>query len=71
MSEQATDETVDVEGPDDVAPFELDDETRARRDAALAFVRRYGDPVLKTKARPVDRFDSESRAANPQISSWK
>ena len=57
MSEQATDETIDVEGPE-VAPLELDDETRARRDAALTHVRRWGDPVLKTKARPIDRFDS-------------
>ena len=55
MSEQVT-EGVEVEGPEE-PPFELDDETRARRDAALAFVRIYGDPVLRTKARPVDRFD--------------
>jgi hypothetical protein len=38
-----------------VAP--LDPEVRARRDAALRLVRRFGDPVLKTRARPVDRFD--------------
>ena len=56
MSEQATDETVEVEGPE-VAPLELDDETRARRDAALAHVRHYGDPVLRTKARAIDQFD--------------
>jgi peptide deformylase len=36
---------------------QLDAETRARRDAALRFVRTYGDPVLRTKARPVERFD--------------
>jgi peptide deformylase len=57
MSEEAT-EGVEVEGPE-VPPFELDDETRARRDAALAMVRRYGDPVLRTKARAVDRFDDQ------------
>jgi peptide deformylase len=57
MSEEAT-EGVEVEGPED-PPFELDDETRARRDAALAMVRRYGDPVLRTKARAVDRFDDQ------------
>jgi peptide deformylase len=56
MSEQVTD-GVEVEGPEE-APLELDEETRARRDAALAHVRHWGDPVLKTKARPVDRFDS-------------
>ena len=55
MSAQVT-EGVEVEGPE-TAPLELDDETRARRNAALAFVRRYGDPVLRTKARDVDRFD--------------
>jgi len=36
---------------------ELDPEVAARRDAALAHVRKFGDPVLKTKARPVERFD--------------
>ncbi len=43
------------EGPSTVA--ELDPETRARRDAALRHVRKFGDPVLRTKALPVDRFD--------------
>ena len=32
---------------------------RARRDAALANVRMFGDPVLRTEARPVDRFDDD------------
>jgi peptide deformylase len=36
---------------------ELDPETRARRDAALAHVHKFGDPVLRTRARPVERFD--------------
>ena len=35
---------------------------RARRDAALAHVRQFGDPVLKSRARPVDRFDDELRS---------
>ncbi len=35
----------------------LDAEAHARREAALAHIRRFGDPVLKTKARPVERFD--------------
>jgi peptide deformylase len=39
------------------AVAELDPETRERRDAALAYVRKLGDPVLRTKALPVDRFD--------------
>ncbi len=36
----------------------LDPEVEARRAAALAHVRKFGDPVLRTKARPVDRFDA-------------
>jgi peptide deformylase len=36
---------------------ELDPEIAARRAAALAHVRKFGDPVLRTPARPVDRFD--------------
>ncbi len=59
MSEEVAE--VEVEGPED-APVELDAETRARRDAALAHVRQYGDPVLRTKARAVDRFDDALRA---------
>jgi len=35
----------------------LDPETAARRDAALAHIRKFGDPVLRTKARPVQRID--------------
>jgi len=35
----------------------LDPETAARRAAALSFIRRFGDPVLKSRATPVDRFD--------------
>jgi len=38
-------------------PPPLDPQTADRRDAALAHIRRYGDPVLKTRARPVERFD--------------
>ena len=39
----------------------LDPETRARRDAALRLVRKYGDPVLKTRALEIDRFDDALR----------
>jgi peptide deformylase len=37
----------------------LTEAERARRDAALANVRMFGDPVLRTEARPVDRFDDD------------
>src|SRR3712207_3650745 len=56
MSEELENE-VEVEAPED-APVVLDPETRARREAAMAHIRRFGDPVLRTKARPVERFDA-------------
>jgi peptide deformylase len=39
-----------------------DPEVVARRAAALAHVRMWGDPVLRTAARPVERIDAEVRA---------
>ena len=39
----------------------LDPEVRARREAALRHVRKFGDPVLKSRARPIDRFDAALR----------
>ncbi|HXN39808.1 MAG TPA: peptide deformylase [Solirubrobacteraceae bacterium] len=49
---------VEVEREEDApAVEELDAETRARRDVALARVRKFGDPVLRASALPVDRFD--------------
>jgi peptide deformylase len=36
---------------------QLDPEARARRQAALSFVRKYGDPVLRSRAREVEAFD--------------
>ena len=51
---------VEVEAESDApAPSELDPETRARRDAALRLVRKFGDPVLRAKALPVERFDAD------------
>jgi peptide deformylase len=35
----------------------LDPEAAARRAAAMSFIRKWGDPVLKSRATPVDRFD--------------
>jgi len=53
---------VDPEGPvPDEAPETLDAEVLARRDEALRHVRRFGDPVLRATARPVDRFDDALR----------
>jgi peptide deformylase len=39
----------------------LDPEVAARRAAAMSFIRRYGDPVLKSRATAVDRFDDALR----------
>jgi peptide deformylase len=40
-------------------PPALDPEATARRRAALAHVRKFGDPVLRTEARRVEVFDRE------------
>src|SRR5215208_3254443 len=50
--------------PSEVAEQEhspLDAETRARRDAALRHVRKHGDPVLRSRALAVERFDDALR----------
>jgi peptide deformylase len=41
---------------------ELDPEVAARRAAALVHVRKFGDPVLRTRARPVQQFDAALRS---------
>jgi peptide deformylase len=62
MAEHDTDlvEDHEVAEPDD-APPALDPQVAARRDAALAHVRVFGDPVLRSKARPVEVFDERLR----------
>jgi peptide deformylase len=40
----------------------LDPEIAARRAAALTHVRKFGDPALRTRARPVERIDDTLRA---------
>ena len=70
MSETQTEpapgeETFEVEPEEDLEGErepELDPETVARRAAALAHVRKYGDPVLRTRARPVQEFDGALRS---------
>ena len=39
----------------------LDPEAQARRRLALAQIRQYGDPVLRMRARDVERFDDDLR----------
>lgn len=53
---------VEPEEDDEHGELELDPEVAARRAAALAHVRKFGDPVLRTKARPVEQFDDALRA---------
>jgi peptide deformylase len=56
------DADVEVEREEDAPePEELDAETRERRDHALRFVRKLGDPVLRAKALRVERFDEALR----------
>jgi peptide deformylase len=45
--------------PEEAPP--LDPEVEARRVAAMSLIRRLGDPVLKSRATPVDRFDESLR----------
>jgi peptide deformylase len=59
MSE-AREHDLEVEVQHDDGP-ELDPELEARRVAAMSFIRRLGDPVLKSRATPVDRFDDALR----------
>jgi peptide deformylase len=56
---QQHDDLVPPQTPEEAAENEvrLDPEVRARRDAALRLVRRYGDPVLRSRALAVERFD--------------
>ena len=62
MSEELV-ETAEVEPAEEEASEpQLDPELAARRDAALAHVRKFGDPVLRTKARKIDRVDDALRS---------
>jgi peptide deformylase len=55
-------ETPEVARNEDEDEPRLDPQVEARRVAALSFIRRFGDPVLKSRATPVDRFDDALRA---------
>jgi peptide deformylase len=62
MAEEVTDEELDGSDGAVEEPEELDPEVAARRAAALAHVRTFGDPVLRTRARPVEQIDDALRA---------
>ena len=58
--EQVLQDDVEVEAQSETE--QLDPETAARRAAALTQVRKFGDPALRTKARPIDRIDDALRS---------
>ena len=58
MAEEQHDAEVVEDAPEEER---LDPEVAARRAAALAHVRKYGDPVLRSKARPIEVFDDALR----------
>ena len=51
----------EVQPAEDDDAVTLDPEVEARRVAAMSFIRKLGDPVLKSSATPVDRFDDSLR----------
>jgi peptide deformylase len=57
MAEDRDTDPQAVEVEEEVEEAPLDPEVEARRIAAMALIRRLGDPVLKSRATPVDRFD--------------
>jgi peptide deformylase len=62
-------EALNPEGPGDDVVAELDPETRQRRAVALAQVRTFGDPVLKSRAANIASFGPElEREAAQMIS---
>ncbi len=52
-------ELVSPQGPPDDRLGELDERARERRTAALAQIRTFGDPVLKSRASEIARFGPE------------
>jgi peptide deformylase len=60
MSEEPVEVVEDPEETEEEQDH-LDPEMAARRAVAMSFIRRYGDPVLKSRATPVDRFDDSLR----------
>jgi peptide deformylase len=53
---------VTPQGPSSDVGLDLDHEARERRRTALAQVRQFGDPVLRSPASPVSEFDGRLRA---------
>jgi peptide deformylase len=62
MAEEQELERVEAEATEDAEAPALDPEVEARRAAAMSFIKRLGEPVLKSRATPVDRFDDSLRS---------
>jgi peptide deformylase len=61
VAEQLTEDIEpEIEPEEDEEP-RIDPVLAARRDAALAHVRKFGDPVLRTKARRIEQVDDALR----------
>jgi peptide deformylase len=60
MPDEHLEEPIERDDDQEEAPA-LDPEVAARRAAAMSFIRRLGDPVLKSSATPVDTFDDALR----------
>jgi peptide deformylase len=62
MADEPTQPEVVSEDEDEEEETPLDPEQAARRAAAMSFIKRLGDPVLKSRATPVDRFDDSLKS---------
>ena len=62
MPEEQELERVEAEAIEDEEAPALDPEVEARRAAAMSFIKRLGEPVLKSRATQVDRFDDSLRS---------
>ncbi len=65
MAEHLTedlDPQIEHEDEEEIEEPKLDPEVAARREAALRHVRKFGDPVLRTSARPITQIDDALRA---------
>lgn len=69
MAEPSTEVLDEQEVDEPEEPRQLDPERAARREAALQVVRRWGDPVLRSEALPVERFDERLRAEVDRMAS--
>ena len=62
LRDERVHETTEPDLRDERIEEPVDPEVEARRQAALRLVRRFGDPILKSRATAVDRFDAALRA---------